>query len=58
MKFGLFKKLDLLLLSGTTWLREVSRQIKYFGDEKLLEISKALEMPFLSYLEAGNSWLN
>jgi len=53
------RKGDVLIVSypktGTTWLREVSRQIKYFGDEKLLEISKALEMPFLSYLEAGNS---
>lgn len=39
--------------TGTTWLREVVRQIVNYGDEKLLETSKMCEIPFLGYLEAG-----
>lgn len=39
--------------TGTTWLREVTRCIRNYGDEKLMKASKLMELPFFGYLEAG-----
>jgi len=52
------RKGDLLIASypktGTTWVREICRQIIYRNDEESMRLSKSFETPFVSYLEGGS----
>lgn len=38
--------------TGTTWTREIIRQLLFRNDEKLYKLSKACEMPVLGYIES------
>lgn len=41
--------------TGTTWTREIVRQILYKDDKQGYEISKSCQIPWLGYLEAGST---
>ena len=40
---------------GTTWTREIVRQLLYKDNKEHYEISKACELPFMGYLETSSS---